>query len=92
MPKSDTEDTKDEFTCFVRNLAPAVDSERLTGVFAEVGPVRKAFIVKGRGEQVHKGLAFVTFALSADAQKAARELNAVALEGQPLQVLSLIHI
>jgi RNA recognition motif-containing protein len=82
----------DDSTCFVRNVPPSVDEDQLTACFAEVGPVRKAFLVRTRGLDVHKGIAFVTFAVPDDASKAVRELNAHKLDGKPLHVCSVVPV
>lgn len=82
----------DKSTCFVRNVPTSVGEDRLTECFAEVGPVRKAFLVRTRGSDVHKGIAFVTFALPDDASKAVRELNAHNLDGKPLHVRSFVPV
>ena len=62
------------------------DDERLTDLFSDVGPVRKAFFVRQKGSDAHKGIAFVSFALAADAQKAVAELQGHQLQGQAIQV------
>ena len=62
------------------------DDERLTDLFSDVGPVRKAFFVRQKGSDAHKGIAFVSFALAADAQKAVAELQGYQVQGQAIQV------
>lgn len=73
-------------TCFVRKLPASFDDERLTQLFSDVGPVRKAFLVRQKGSDAHKGMAFVSFAIAADAQKAVADLQGHKVEGQSIQV------
>jgi nucleolar protein 4 len=79
-------------TCFVRNVPTAYDDAKLNDVFAEVGPVKKAFLVREKGSQSHKGLAFVTFGLADDAQQAINELSGRHVDGYKLHVRPvLVH-
>lgn len=77
----------DDTTCFVRNLPFSVDDDKLADIFSEIGPVKKAFLVRERGSDTHKGYGFVTFALKEDAAKAAQKLAGKKEDGRTLQVL-----
>ena len=77
---------RDESTCFVRNLSASVTDEQVTQLFGEVGPVRKAFLVRDKGAEGHKGMAFVSYALKEDAEKATRQLGGCKLDGKTIHV------
>lgn len=76
----------DDTTCFVRNLPFSINDDKLTEMFSEIGPVKKAFLVREKGSDKHKGYGFVTFALKEDAEKAAKKLGGKKEDGRTLQV------
>jgi nucleolar protein 4 len=71
-------------TCFVRNLPASVGEQQLQQLFSDVGPVKKAFLVREKG--AHKGLAYVTYALARDATQAAQRLNGKVFSGSAIHV------
>ncbi len=81
-------ETRDSRTLFVRNIAFDVDEAGLEAVFADVGPVRSAFLVKDKSQPRHKGFGFVQFALPEDAERALGELQGKDLHGRKLKVSS----
>lgn len=76
----------DKTTVFVRGVSFDVGDQELNDFFSELGPVRQAFVVKGRGGGKHKGYGFVQFALQSDAERAAAELSGKPLGGRAVQV------
>lgn len=76
----------DKCTCFVRRVPQDVKEDEILELFGAVGPVKKAFIVQEKGEENHKGYAFVTFALAEDAKKAVQKLANHSLKGSRLKV------
>ncbi len=82
------EEEHDARTIFVRNLAFDVDQAQLEQAFADIGPVRSAFLVTQKGQQRHKGIAFVQYAIPEDADRAVEELNGKELNGRKLKVSS----
>lgn len=83
MSKDDAHDAR---TVFVRNLAFDVDQAQLEQAFADIGPVRSAFLVTHKGQQRHKGIAFVQYAIPEDADRAVEELSGKELNGRKLKV------
>uniref|UniRef100_UPI00358FEA82 RNA-binding protein 28-like n=1 Tax=Myxine glutinosa TaxID=7769 RepID=UPI00358FEA82 len=57
-------------TVFVQNLAPGADSDALRRTFEQLGPVKRCFVVKRKGEDEGRGYGYVTFSLASDAQRA----------------------
>lgn len=83
-----TDEEHDARTVFVRNIAFDVDQALLEQTFADIGPVRSAFLVTQKGQQRHKGIAFVQYAIPEDADRAAEELHGKELNGRKLKVSS----
>ena len=71
-------------TVFVRSLPYDALDSALEEHFSEVGPVRRAFIVKDRGSQQGRGFGFVTFALPEDAQQAVSTMNGSLFQGRKI--------
>jgi nucleolar protein 4 len=82
----------DARTVFVRNVGFHVDESQLEQVFADVGPVRQCFLVKQKGEQRHKGIAFVQYAIPEDADRAVEELNGKEVSGRKLKVRHTLQL
>jgi nucleolar protein 4 len=85
-PPPAAEPEKDARSLFIRNIAYGVDEAALEEVFADVGPVRQAFLVRAKGEQKHRGFGFVQYAIQEDAQRAQAELDGRELQGRRLKV------
>jgi len=72
---------------FVRGLLPGINTEELNDVFAEVGPVKSAFIVvdkDGPNKGKSKGYGFVQFALAEDAVLAVEKLQGQSIGGSKM--------
>ena len=82
MPRDAPSDPR---TVFVRGLAPEVDDQKLTERFSDVGPVKRAFLVRQGKDGPHRGFGFVQFALQEDAERAVAELQGVELGGRKLK-------
>ena len=76
----------DPRTVFVRGVDAAVDDAQLQEFFAEVGPVKNAFLVRRGKGAPHRGFGFVQFALAEDAERAAAQLHGAELAGRKLKV------
>ena len=76
----------DPRTVFVRGIDAAVDDAKLQEFFSEVGPVKKAFLVRGAKGGAHKGFGFVQFAVQEDAARAVTQLHGHDLAGRKLKV------
>eukprot|EP00850_Spirogloea_muscicola_P018662 SM000173S03031 [mRNA] locus=s173:193351:199506:- [translate_table: standard] len=76
----------DRRTVFVRSVAFATNEAALEEAFAEVGPVRKCFLVRQKGAKDHRGFGFVQFALPEDAERAAQIKHGALLGGRKLKV------
>ncbi|KAL4452269.1 hypothetical protein ABPG75_007931 [Micractinium tetrahymenae] len=77
----------DPRTVFVRGVDSSVTDTQLQEFFSEVGPVKKAFLVrKGGKDGAHRGFGFVQFAVAEDAARAAAELHGAELAGRKLKV------
>ncbi|KAH7968248.1 RNA-binding protein 28 [Rhipicephalus sanguineus] len=58
-------------TLLVRNLPPDAKENKLEELFADIGPVKRCFIVRDKAQQSQcKGVAYVTYASAADAEAA----------------------
>lgn len=73
-------------TLFVRNLAFTVDDAALSAMFAEYGPIKRAFVVVRRRTKVSRGYGFVRFALAGDADRALAAMNGREIDGRALTV------
>ncbi len=77
----------DPRTVFVRGVDSSVTDAELQELFSDVGPVKKAFLVrKGGKDAAHRGFGFVQFAVAEDAARAAAELHGRELAGRKLKV------
>jgi nucleolar protein 4 len=89
---ADSDAAKDLRTVFVRGISFDVQDEKpLEALFSDVGPVKQCFLVRAKGEDKHKGMGFVTFALPEDAARAIEQLNHTKLEGRKLLVRCQIN-
>ncbi|KAL1434049.1 hypothetical protein MTO96_012043 [Rhipicephalus appendiculatus] len=58
-------------TLLVKNLPPDAKESKLEELFADIGPVKRCFIVRDKAQQSQcKGVAYVTYASTADAEAA----------------------
>jgi len=71
---------------FVGGLNPDTTAAELRPAFAKFGDLVDVAIVTDRGTNRSRGFGFVTFATSAAADAAAKELNGVELDGGRLRV------
>ncbi|KAK9842211.1 hypothetical protein WJX81_000775 [Elliptochloris bilobata] len=85
MPEGDLKEL-DPRTVFVRGVAYDLVSDDVERAFSEIGPVRKCFLLQGKGH--HKGCGLVSFALPEDAQRAAKELDGSQFGNRAIQVES----
>lgn len=84
---------RDVSSVFVRNLPLSTTDDQLKQLFADVGPVRQAFLVKTGGgsgdrkaEAKSRGYGFVQFAVPADAARAVASWNGHLLQGRRILV------
>ena len=68
----------------VDNLPPSMGDDQLMALFGEIGPVRKAFVVRKEGKAAGYGI--VVYALAADAAEAVAKLNRKSVEGRTLKL------
>ena len=80
---------KDKSGVFVRGISFAVDQQAVEAAFANVGPIRKCFLIQEKGQEKHKGYGFVQFAIPEDADRAVKELHNTILGDRKIQVLYL---
>jgi len=71
---------------FVGSLAWATDDTGLRNAFEQFGEVTEAKVITDRETGRSRGFGFVTFADSASAQEALREMNGSQLDGRTLNV------
>lgn len=65
-------------TLFVRNLPFFVTDDKLGEIFSETGPVKRAFVVKEKGNSnKSRGFGYVTYSFEEDAQKAKETINTI---------------
>ena len=76
----------DKATVFVRNLTYDTTDAELEEHFGEVGPVRRAFVVRDRKTKAGRGFGFVSFVLADDAERAVTQLNSKPFKGRNLSV------
>ncbi|XP_030646630.1 RNA-binding protein 28 [Chanos chanos] len=72
-------------TLFVRNLPSTASNGRLEEIFSEVGPVKHCFVVKEKGSETSRGIGYVTFSMSEDAQRALQQIKEY--DGQKITVM-----
>lgn len=84
---------QDPRTVFVRGIDASVTDEALQEFFSEIGPVKKAFLVKRGKDGPHRGFGFVQFAIQDDAARAAADLHGKELAGRKLKVrcVAVVH-
>lgn len=71
---------------FVGNLAWTTNDDDLFRAFDGIGNVVDAKVLVDRDTGRSRGFGFVTFATDADAERALRDGNGLALNGRPLRV------
>jgi len=71
---------------YVGNLAWAIDDAKLKEIFAAVGEVSEATVIKDKYSGRSKGFGFVTIDDDAAAAKAIEEFNGKEFEGRELKV------
>ncbi|WFD42196.1 RNA recognition motif-containing protein [Malassezia psittaci] len=68
-------------TLFVTHLPYAVTNTDLVTFFSDVGPLRRAFVVTDRETKKSKGLGYVTYTDSEDAERALQQLQGASIDG-----------
>lgn len=68
-------------TLFVTRLPYTATNTDLTTYFSDIGPVRRAFVVTDRETHKSKGVGYVTYADTADAQRALDTLQGKSIDG-----------
>ncbi|XP_024539975.1 RNA-binding protein 28 [Selaginella moellendorffii] len=76
----------DARTVFVRGLPLTLSDAQLEEAFSDIGPVRRAFTVKDKATNKHRGFGFVQFAIAEDAQRAVASKNDSSMEGRRIKV------
>jgi RNA recognition motif-containing protein len=71
---------------FIGGLAFSTSNERLREVFAEVGGVESAEVVKDRDTGQSRGFGFVEMASAEEASEAVKKLNGHQVDGRTLRV------
>jgi len=71
---------------YVGNLPFSMSDDALTGLFAQVGQVESARIVRDTATGRSRGFAFVEMATDEEAQRAIAQLNERSVEGRALVV------
>ena len=71
---------------YVGNLPFTTSDEALTELFAQIGQVESARVVRDQGTGQARGFAFVEMATDEDAQKAIAQLNQKQVEGRAIVV------
>lgn len=82
----DEKDDRDLRTVFARGVAFSLSEADVEASFTDIGPVRKCFLVRTKGEEKHRGFGFIQFALPEDAERAVKELNGKEFGGRKLQL------
>ena len=81
-----TSSEKNVSCVFVRGIPYGLDQKAVEAAFAEIGPLRNCFLVKEKGQQRHKGIGFVHFAIPEDADRAVAALTNTELGGRNILV------
>lgn len=71
---------------YIGNLSFTVDSDQLSGVFAEFGTVDSVNVITDRETGRSKGFAFIEMSSESEAQTAIQKMNGVELGGRALNV------
>lgn len=71
---------------YIGNLSYNVDSNQLSDLFSQVGPVDSANVIMDRDSGRSKGFAFIEMAQENDAQKAIEKFNGSEFEGRAMNV------
>ncbi len=71
---------------YVGGLAYSVNDKQLEDLFAEVGKVTSATVIKDRDSGQSKGFGFVEMSENEDAQKAIKDLNGKEVSGRSIVV------
>ncbi|KAI3977932.1 hypothetical protein MKX01_034932 [Papaver californicum] len=78
-------------TVFVSSLPYTFTNAQLEETFGDVGPIRRCFMVTQKGSNVHSGFAFVTFAVTEDANRAIELKNGASVGGRRIVVKHAMH-
>jgi len=77
--KNDKDDNSKTTTIFVRNLPFDVRDDQLEKEFSEIGPIKRAFVVKDQDKKSrNRGFGYVQFVLQADAEKSLQSEKKIA--------------
>ncbi|CAL1390438.1 unnamed protein product [Linum trigynum] len=87
----DSENDHSPNTVFVSNLPYSFTNAQLEEAFSDVGPIRRCFMVTQKGTSEHRGIAFVQFAVTEDANCAIELKNAVSIGGRNIAVKHAQH-